>query len=82
MSGFLERASLPSFLPFTKNKILSWADWGSLLRAKAKVVFESEHDTGGHFAAYEVPEALVDDIRKMFGKSGPAASVVSGCPGY
>ncbi|KAH9974906.1 alpha/beta-hydrolase [Lactifluus volemus] len=54
----------------------------SLLRAKAKVVFESEHDTGGHFAAYEEPEALVDDLRKMFGKSGPAASIVPGCPGY
>ncbi|KAH9974905.1 Alpha/Beta hydrolase protein [Lactifluus volemus] len=54
----------------------------ALLGAKAKVVFESEHDTGGHFAAYEEPEALVDDLRKMFGKSGPAASVVPGCPGY
>jgi hypothetical protein len=45
-------------------------------------VFESEHDSGGHFAAYEEPEALVDDLRKMFGKSGPAASIVPGCPGY
>ena len=42
----------------------------SLLRSQARIVFESEHDVGGHFAAYEQPEALVDDIRNMFGKSG------------
>ncbi len=54
----------------------------SLLRSQGRVVFESEHKAGGHFAAYEQPKALVDDLRKMFGKSGPAASVVPGCPGY
>ena len=54
----------------------------SLLRSKGKVVFESEHKVGGHFAAYEQPEALVDDLRNMFGKSGPAAGVVPGCTGY
>jgi len=53
-----------------------------LLRAKAKVVFESEHDAGGHFASYEKPELLVSDLRKMFGRTGPAAGVVSGCTGY
>ncbi|KAH9029788.1 alpha/beta-hydrolase [Lactarius deliciosus] len=46
---------------------------------RAKVMFESEHEVGGHFAAYEQPEALVSDLRKMFGKSGHAAGVV---PGY
>ena len=46
------------------------------LRAESNVVFESEHDVGGHFAAYEQPEALVDDLRRMFGKEGPAAGVV------
>ncbi len=54
----------------------------SLLRAQAQIVFESEHEVGGHFAAYEQPEALVSDLRKMFGKSGPAADVVPGCTGY
>ena len=39
-------------------------------------MLESEHDAGGHFAAYEQPEALVDDLRKMFGNGGPAAGVV------
>jgi len=42
-----------------------------LIRSQARVVCESEHDVGGHFAAYEQPEALVDDIRNMFGQSGP-----------
>jgi len=49
--------------------ILSW------LRRK-HVVFESEHEKGGHFAAYERPEELVGDIRKMFGKGGSAFGVV------
>lgn len=47
-----------------------------------KVVFESEHDTGGHFAAFEVPEKLVGDLRKMFGKGGPAYGVVLSKTGY
>jgi hypothetical protein len=51
-------------------------------RARSNVVFESEHDSGGHFAAYEKPEALVDDLRKMFGKGGPAAGVVPGHNGF
>ena len=45
-------------------------------------MFESEHDAGGHFAAYEKPEALADDLRRMFGKGGPAASVVPGKDGF
>ena len=54
----------------------------SLLRAKLGLVFESEHEAGEHFAAYEQPEALVGDIREMFGKSGPVAGVVPGRTGY
>ncbi|KAE9394409.1 alpha/beta-hydrolase [Gymnopus androsaceus JB14] len=45
-------------------------------------VFEVEHDSGGHFAAYEKPEMLVGDLQKMFGKGGPAFEVVSGRNGY
>ena len=47
-----------------------------------KMVFQSEHETGGHFAAYERPELLAGDLRKMFGKGGPAYGVVSGKSGY
>lgn len=46
------------------------------------LVFESEQDSGGHFAAHEKPEALVGDLRKMFGKGGPAFGVVQGKNGY
>ncbi|KAJ3572435.1 hypothetical protein NP233_g3087 [Leucocoprinus birnbaumii] len=51
------------------------------LRAK-HVVFESEHGRGGHFAAYERPQELVGDLRKMFGKGGPAFGVVSSHGGF
>ncbi|KAF9005497.1 Alpha/Beta hydrolase protein [Cyathus striatus] len=46
------------------------------------LVFESEHESGGHFAAFERPEALVGDLRRMFGRGGPAFHVVPGKPGY
>ncbi|KAJ7130299.1 Alpha/Beta hydrolase protein [Mycena epipterygia] len=46
------------------------------------VVFERSHDSGGHFAAYEAPQDLADDLRKMFGKGGPAFGVVAGKTGY
>jgi len=57
-------------------------DLCSLLHSKARIAFESEHEAGGHFAAYEQPEALVSDLRKMFGRTGPAAGVVPGHTGY
>ncbi|KAG6830680.1 hypothetical protein H0H87_007411 [Tephrocybe sp. NHM501043] len=46
------------------------------------LVFEAEHDEGGHFAAHEKPELLVGDLRKMFGKGGGAFGVVKGKNGY
>ncbi len=46
------------------------------------LLFESEHDKGGHFAAFEVPEKLAGDLRKMYGKGGVAYGVVPGKSGY
>ena len=46
------------------------------------MVFQSSHDSGGHFAAHEKPQELVGDLRKMFGKGGPAFGVVPGKVGY
>ncbi|KAJ3762718.1 Alpha/Beta hydrolase protein [Lentinula raphanica] len=46
------------------------------------VKFQAEHPIGGHFAAYERPDDLVGDLRKMFGKNGPAFGVVPGKDGY
>lgn len=46
------------------------------------VVMQSEHPDGGHFAAWERPEAIVGDLRKMFEKGGPCFGVVPGKSGY
>ncbi|KAJ9610801.1 hypothetical protein H2200_005578 [Cladophialophora chaetospira] len=47
-----------------------------------EVVLMKEHDKGGHFAAWEVPDALVGDLREMFGRGGGAEGVVKGRSGY
>ncbi|KAL0572613.1 hypothetical protein V5O48_009344 [Marasmius crinis-equi] len=52
------------------------------LVADRNLVFYERHEKGGHFAAHEVPELLVRDLRKMFGKGGPAYEAVSGKDGY
>jgi len=39
-------------------------------RTLGPVVFESFKEKGGHFAAYEVPEEIVGDLRGMFGRGG------------
>ncbi|KAH9846432.1 alpha/beta-hydrolase [Lenzites betulinus] len=53
--------------------------WSSMI---GNIVFESEHDKGGHFAAFEQPEKLAGDLWKMYGKGGPAHGVVFGKNGY
>ncbi|RFU24501.1 hypothetical protein B7463_g11834, partial [Scytalidium lignicola] len=50
--------------------------------AAGKVVLVSEHDKGGHFAAVERPDAIVKDLKEMFGKEGKAFGVVKGKSGY
>ena len=47
-----------------------------------KLVFTGEHEKGGHFAAFEQPEALAGDMRKMYGKGGGAFGAVPGKSGY
>ncbi|CZR60668.1 related to epoxide hydrolase [Phialocephala subalpina] len=46
------------------------------------IVFEKEHTGGGHFAAWERPDGLVDDLRVMFGKGGDVFQCVDGKSGY
>ncbi|KAI0206210.1 microsomal epoxide hydrolase [Astrocystis sublimbata] len=41
-----------------------------------RVVFEKDHDRGGHFAAWECPDEIVDDLRTMFGPNGGAKDSV------
>lgn len=45
-------------------------------RARGRVVFERRHPKGGHFAAWEKPEAIIADLREMFAKDGPAGAVI------
>ncbi|RYO89686.1 hypothetical protein DL766_007213 [Monosporascus sp. MC13-8B] len=52
------------------------------LRTLGEVVFEREHESGGHFAAWERPDELVTDIREMYGQGGGAFGVVKGLTGY
>lgn len=63
----------------TADRLICPFSW---VHTMGNVVFESEHEHGGHFAAHENPEALVGDLRKMFGKGGPAFGVVDGRNGY
>ncbi|GAB7348490.1 hypothetical protein MBLNU459_g6896t1 [Dothideomycetes sp. NU459] len=44
-------------------------------RTMGPVVFESEKPHGGHFLAHEHPEAIVHDLRAMFGKDGPCYGI-------
>ncbi|KAH8990650.1 alpha/beta-hydrolase [Lactarius hatsudake] len=79
-SGQFPKTTVPVGLSYFPKDLVQFSRvW---LRAQAKIVFESEHEVGGHFAAYEQPEALVGDLREMFGKSGPATAIVPGCTGY
>ena len=45
-------------------------------RTQGPVVFERTHGRGGHFAAWEVPQLLIEDVRQMFGTNGGAFGVV------
>ena len=46
------------------------------------VVQQNEHDRGGHFAAWEVPEFIIQDLQAMFSKNGSCYGVVPGKDGY
>lgn len=46
------------------------------------VVHESDHEKGGHFSAWERPDALVRDLREMFGRGGGAYGVVPNKDGF
>lgn len=58
---------------FPKDVVVLPKEWGRVL---GRVVYEKEHERGGHFAAWEVPELLVSDLREMFGVGGGAHGAV------
>ena len=47
-----------------------------------EVIYQSENDHGGHFAATEHPEIIARDLRAMLGKEGKAFGIVKGSNGY
>ncbi|KAK8090240.1 microsomal epoxide hydrolase [Apiospora hydei] len=67
------------FSHFPQDLVVLPSTW---VRTQGEVVFEREHESGGHFAAYERPKELVSDVRDMFGKKGGAFGVVQGLNGY
>ncbi len=68
MGVFLRRSRVPLGLPyFPEDIIIVPSSWG---RTLGPVKFERWHKVGGHFAAHEEPELLIDDVRKTFGKNG------------
>jgi hypothetical protein len=86
-TGIKGRAAGTGYIPkvplglarFPRELAVSPKLWG---RALGPVVYEGEHDSGGHFAAWERPHALVGDLRKMFQKGGPCYRAVRGKDGY
>lgn len=51
---------------FNNDLILLPKIWNQTL---GPIVFESEYENGGHFAAWERPDAIIKDLRSMFGDS-------------
>ncbi|KAI0805716.1 Alpha/Beta hydrolase protein [Xylaria sp. FL0064] len=61
------------FSYFPKEIFSTPREWN---RRLGDVVFEREHERGGHFPAWEQPELLVGDLRVIFGKGGGAHGAV------
>lgn len=55
------------------------ATWAAAL---GPVVRQSEHSRGGHFAAWEVPDAIVEDLWAMFSEGGPCHGVIPNRDGH
>lgn len=83
-SGAFAAAQIYSDVPlgvarFPKDLILLPKLWNHTL---GPIVFEGEHEKGGHFAAWECPDGIVKDLRTMFGRGGGAFRSVDGRAGY
>lgn len=51
---------------FLNDLVLLPKSWN---RTLGPIVYEAEHEKGGHFAAWERPGAIIGDLRLMFGES-------------
>ncbi|KAL4809008.1 Alpha/Beta hydrolase protein [Aspergillus unguis] len=65
---------------FKKELMRYPLSWTKLLSEGS--VRATEYSRGGHFAAWEAPELLVQDLRYFFGKDGLAFGVVEGKYGF
>ena len=81
------REKLRSWIPHVKLGVAHFPreinvvpnTWAATL---GPVVYQSEHEQGGHFAVWERPDAIAADLQKMFGKGGPCYGIVKGKTGY
>ena len=64
---------------FPKDIYVVPKTWG---RTFGDIVYESDAESGGHFAAWEAPESVAKDLRNMFGRGGGAFGVVKARSGY
>ncbi|KKK13170.1 hypothetical protein AOCH_001519 [Aspergillus ochraceoroseus] len=64
---------------FKKELMKYPLSWTQML---GSVVQATEYPRGGHFAAWEVPDLLVDDVKSFFSKGGPAYEAVLGKDGF
>ncbi|KAI1425352.1 microsomal epoxide hydrolase [Xylaria sp. FL1777] len=55
---------------FPRDVMVLPGSWGHVM---GNVVFEKYHDRGGHFAAWECPDAIVGDLREMFNNGAKGA---------
>lgn len=64
---------------FPKEIIQAPSSW---VQGAGNVVRETTFDQGGHFAAWEVPALLAQDVKAFMSKAGEAYGAVSGKDGY
>ncbi|KAI0150010.1 alpha/beta-hydrolase [Hypoxylon sp. NC0597] len=68
-AGIYTQGTKMGFSYFPKEIFRTPSLWNKQL---GDVVFEREHERGGHFATWEKPEAIVEDLRVMFAQDGRA----------
>ncbi|KAJ5676100.1 hypothetical protein N7462_008997 [Penicillium macrosclerotiorum] len=86
-AGGISYARLLSYIPKVKLGLVHLpreisvvpGTWAATL---GPLISESTNNSGGHFAAWEVPEVIIRDLQGIFGKGGPCFGVVSGRNGY
>lgn len=85
--NFLTAQRLGSWIPgvkigFSRGPMELRAYPSTWRKNHGNIVFERDHEHGGHFFAWERPNELLTDVRQMFGKGGGAFGVVPGLTGY